>query len=289
MFIIIIIITIISFILLAVYISSMYENYKSQQSILDCQYTFNNINGETQYFDKDDVSITMKELISSNCHYSSIELKKNREILDSSKMVFDCWKKASFGKDIYGSIQNGKKICLLCGVIKSEENIPNFNKNFIKEIKSKKYDKLFEESNGAKNLNELFLLNENLIPEKIDKDNEILVIYYTSVPEINLLLNSNGFIKENLDRMEYVENKAGTEVAEGFIEFAKTLVNNGFSKSGFVVNKLTSFFSSKPEETISGVTLVSHKINKNTENLDFSQGEMIMDCGENFIIPLENK
>ncbi len=248
----IIITTIISLIFLltySYYINDFITNSKYETSKIQCSQIFNLINkNPNTYFIGDRGKLNLEKILTNNCDSGEYEIE-NEKIQNAKKAILDCFQKTSNQINIIPSSQTSvRTICLQCGIINTNEKIENFNEKLLNELKEET-KKLTTSKDSAKNLNEIFLLNEMVIPETINEDEKIILTYF-------------------------ITKVSSYEDEKTKFEKIKNLIDTGIN-----------LFSSQAENVITGMSLL--KISKSNSN-NFNGKDTILNCDE-FYIPTKTQ
>lgn len=162
------IVAIVSLIVYLAFIGPLFSNYSYSQTINSCsQYLEFSANKNSLFITEDDKSKISQEYIdsvSSYCSSREIEVSDHSHIEGASSLIYDCWNKASEGKEVLAQTYNGS-LCLYCGTIKTKETINNFPEKLINSLSQNKYSNLFSSKTQVTNLNENLLNKEYLTSE----------------------------------------------------------------------------------------------------------------------------
>jgi len=235
-YIIAIIISSITLIIMISLLFPMIKDAQYQSSLTECNYLFKNINGHKSYFGNDmsKPNDLLLNSISNICPSKTIEIKTDSNMNQINNLVEDCWYKTGELSDIFAAHSNGYNICLLCGQIKPTKNI-NFKEYFLDKsngINSKEYKKIFNSAESL-NLNQVFL--ESTSPKILEEDETYYLIYYTESPQL-----------ENQDQIDSsVISQSITSIINdvdiSFLSLADSLISSNQlkSKSGIFFQKET--------------------------------------------------
>lgn len=251
-----IIISVVTLIIIVNLIFPIITNAHYESSLKECNYLFKNIDGHKAYFGNDmrKPNNLLLNSISKTCPDKIIELKTDYNINQVNKLVKDCWYKTGEMADIFAAYSNGYNICLLCGQIKTKNNI-NFKDNFLDKkngINSENYESIFNQGDSL-NLNQIFL--NSTAPQTLKEDETYYLIYYTESPQL-----------ENQDQIDSsVLSQSITSIINdvdiSFLSLADSLISSNQlkSKSGIFFQKETIsekiIFKDKEKQSLSNRNL----------------------------------
>lgn len=179
--IVVLIVSLISLVLLLVFIGGYMKDAKYEASVVGCSTFFSGVDGKPAFFNSslDDFNERFIDGAASVCMSKDVVVTSGN-IKPAVSLVEDCWKKGGYGEDFMGANVRDKGVCLYCGRIKSKDDIGNFKELFGKEFENSKYDYLRSNDTGVVNLNGYFLSS---VPNEVSKDRSITVFYYVYKPE----------------------------------------------------------------------------------------------------------
>lgn len=184
-----IIISVITLIILLFIIKTNIDSFRYTQSIQECKLFFENIDGKALYFSNElnKPTLSLTDSIAKLCPSKTIKINK-KSVSDAAKLLNDCYVKTAKGENIMGSNTRGEKICLYCGKIEAEEEITNFRELLTKELNDEKYNSFMGKDNNefkdTINLNSGFYSQtSSIIPQKLSKDMSATIFYYIDAPE----------------------------------------------------------------------------------------------------------
>lgn len=175
------ILAIITILLIISTVNIYFQSSEYAQSNLACNLFFKNIEGKSAYWgpNTDTLQIKLINGIENLCSSKEVNIDE-KSISDAAQIVKDCWFKTAEGVDIFGNNVRGQGICVYCGRIIVGEDIENFNELFENELKKERYKNLFSRNTDAINMNARFM---KLVPEMLEKGDNLDVFYYTYQPE----------------------------------------------------------------------------------------------------------
>jgi len=263
-FIISVIISIVTLLLLIPIMLNFLEEGDYQTSTIACSNFFQNIDGKPMFFtnELDNFDPSLITGIAGSCPSKTVQVT-NKDVTNAVSLIKDCWFKSGLGADIFAANSKGLGICLYCGTIISDEEIVNFNELLKAELKLEKDSSLFKNNSQIINLNPIFL---DSLPSSINEDKFIQVFYYTYRPEY-----------PNRDKLTFTNFLRDT-IGTSFSKFVGST-----SSYGSIINY---YVSSSTIESFGGV-LVDTQINNNDKNLDDTKNIIsYRDC--TVIIPDKN-
>ena len=147
---------IVSLILVIIFLSMMlfYSNNvladaSYQSSILECGNLFKNLDNSKAFFGEDlnKPSKKLFDAVSGICEAKDVEVSK-KSVKNAGSLVNDCHRKTGEGLNIFNEIEEGVSVCVYCGLIKSDDEIDNFNELFSKELQREEYSFLKDSKEG---------------------------------------------------------------------------------------------------------------------------------------------
>lgn len=193
-FVIAIIISLVTLIVLFSFISSEFKDYEYSESILNCNLFFSNINGKPVYFtgSLNETTLKLTSEIARQCPSKDIIIN-DKQISKAAELIQDCWKKAASGKDIFGSNVKNQKICLYCGKITAKSDINDFRGKLNKELQKSKYSSLYSTETEIQNFNNNTL---QLVPQNIEEGKSTILFYYMYRTDIPKNLDFSNFVRD---------------------------------------------------------------------------------------------
>jgi hypothetical protein len=268
-FIIILILSIVTLIILTFYLYDSINDGRYISSIVGCQTFFKQIEGKRAFFDNslNHPNQKLYDTIAKLCPSRTIDIKKG-EIRKVTNLIQDCWEKTGSGVDFYGATTKGVGICLYCGSIEVQDEISNFNELVSKDLEKLEDKTLFDQSVEVVNLNKESL---KLIPQSVSNKQNVHVFYYSYRPEFPPIDESTGFF-------EITENYIDTEILDPLSEFI-----GGF---GSIASLGIFAVTDSSVETYAGIVL-DKEFDNSRKDVDEIKS-VIATRGCNVIIPEKN-
>ncbi|MFW6285788.1 MAG: hypothetical protein ACOC16_01295 [Nanoarchaeota archaeon] len=261
-FLVILIVSLVSLVVLIFFITSVMEDSKYDNSIIECQSFLKGIHGQTTYFGEHYNSFQPKLInsIATLCSLKQVEID-DENIKLAVDLVEDCWRKSGPGKDILPQGAHEMNLCILCGEIEAMEDVNDFDERLNRELD--KNDYIFSNDIESINLNKP-LFKSNYLPSKLEKNQKISVFYYIEKPYIK---------PENINFKTYFDDTLGRTLRD-FI---------GSSQRGKILNNilLNDVLVGEFVSTYAGVVLTS---NKEYDLSDFDNIQHNIDYRDCFVI-----
>jgi competence protein ComGC len=273
MFVVLLIISIVFLLMGLIFQSTILKESKYQTNIAECQTFLNSVNGKALFFGNgfDSPTFTLTNSISEICVSKDVEVSKNN--LNSAKeLIQSCYAQGGEGTDFMGANSNGQNVCIFCGFIKAQEEIPNFNDKLVNGFKDKKFDNFFEEKETT-NLNEYLYNDSNNLPESLQEGDRLAVIYFSHKQEYKSEVKDNVVLEQIDDAYETTI----TEVSKFF---------------GEITGGLSYAITDSNSQTITGVYLnewdydeiVTDLVDKESSTLSSTNFPLNIKCN-NLVVP----
>jgi len=172
--IIMLILSIVTFVILFGFINSSLSNIDYYNSLKECNMFISSVNKDEVYFDKLSKPTQLFDRTFSNlCPSKTVNIDK-KTVNVAVDLANDCWGKFNKGEQFVGVNSVNTKLCFYCGSIKANSKIENFNIKFSDEIKNGDYG--LDKVKDSNNLNTV-TLDKSALPELVEEDDELRVFY----------------------------------------------------------------------------------------------------------------
>lgn len=268
-FIIMLILSIIILLILTFYIYDSMNEGKYQASLVGCEMFFKQIEGKPAFFNNSLNQPNEKLFLSiaSLCPSRSIKINDD-EIQKVTGLIEDCWRKTGSGVDFYGATTQDVGVCLHCGSIEVDNEIPNFGDLVKKELNNLEDSSLFDQSVEVVNLNPDTLKQ---IPVAVSEKQRVEVFYYSYKPKFPSYNEDTGIF-------EIIGDYFDSEVLTPISEF----IGNG----GTLLSLANYLVSDSNVDTFAGIVLYREFDNTNK---DVDEAKSVINTrGCNLIKPDKN-